>query len=450
MNYHSLYRYIQWHIVRDLKTNILQRWNQDKIINFLVKIFSFLKFETYNTETYFNFNVNSALAGEPVYCSSLSCRLQRADNLSRFSALYADKIVLQFPLNKYFGIHRDITNIDRVNLYNDIIVLLKYKPLALEGIIEFHLNSLCLCDDCLKKHIKDKEAFDEKLQLVAEIMYEELILSLECYVSIIKNTSTLSFELIGLEKYGYHSISYIRMYNDNSERYNYSLSLLNNKEKVKLSKADIKKIELHKYILSSSFDDIVFNNYISSENSLSYLTDKDVDIDIINLLHPKSQLDQSNNLFNSLTHYLTILPDVSVSKIVDLRKKEGEAFAVYRDNINKILKENPNLSNKEYQELNRDIILPNINKINRNIRNNKKLLVDTLTADLLFWGSTISIGIFSNLLPLNLAAIAGAMGGISTIKNLGENILKLGQTEHIARENDYYFLWKLNQKANNT
>lgn len=60
-------------------------------------------------------------------------------DLLRFSALYADKMLLPSPIDKYVESIENGKRVNRMDLAGDVIIILMLKPLVLSGIIGFFL-----------------------------------------------------------------------------------------------------------------------------------------------------------------------------------------------------------------------------------------------------------------------------------------------------------------------
>jgi hypothetical protein len=76
--------------------------------------------------------------------------------LAEFSVLYADKVLLQDPIDRAFNEHDGSVDIDELAFA--IYIVLRLKPLVLAGIVGFVCNPLPLCSKCLAKVRANEEA----------------------------------------------------------------------------------------------------------------------------------------------------------------------------------------------------------------------------------------------------------------------------------------------------
>src|SRR5690606_13222480 len=78
-------------------------------------------------------------------------------------------------------------------------------------------------------------------------------------------------------------------------------------------------------VSSAVIDDIIMQNIWVNKDNLTYLTNRTIDIDIINHLHIPSDVQTSDSMLEGLSHTLPIVEDVPLDKLIELRIKDGEA-----------------------------------------------------------------------------------------------------------------------------
>jgi len=442
MTCEGLFKYLNWHVKRNLADNIQSKWNEAELRKFVEKLDQLIRSTSIRDKSYFTFHANTTLTGEPEPCSNIECRIRNADKMSRFSALYADKVLYQSPFDKHL-----ISNmpINRYFLLGDIFVLLYNKPLVTSGIIEYISDHMTVCYDCREALIKKEKDFYEKFKSVRYILNNECLNNIKCNLHISQDKTIISID--GAGKYDHHKNISIGV-----EKLPPIIEKLRNhhtNQIVPLSKAEIKELDIPNLLLSRTYEDLSLHKILCSKYGFSYITDSNIDIQAINLMQTDDILEVSNNLFNSLSHTIPYLTEASIENIVTLRMKEAESFNVYRDNLNKILSGKTILSENECKDIQRDIIQPSINSIKFDINKNKKLLLGSIKKDVAFWTTTLSIGLFGGFIEPNTTALLGALGGLKTIKESLDCILDygIGNGDSIARNNEFYFLWRLtNQK----
>jgi hypothetical protein len=85
-------------------------------------------------------------------------------------------------------------------------------------------------------------------------------------------------------------------------------------------------------------------NYYAAKWGTNYLTQREIDLDIINRCESKPRLIARPLPPTLLSHALPVVDDVEITKILQLRKAESAAFDVYRDALTRALKQNKNLT----------------------------------------------------------------------------------------------------------
>ena len=95
----------------------------------------------------YSFIANSQLSGDVSSCAGLSCRMDNVEQIARNAALYADRVFIQNPFDKYLGT-KDFKEFDRENIVNDLLILKYLKPLIDENIVSFSSSGYHFCPDC--------------------------------------------------------------------------------------------------------------------------------------------------------------------------------------------------------------------------------------------------------------------------------------------------------------
>lgn len=100
-------------------------------------------------------------------CTDLQCRLERIDDLARFSLIYSDKVYI----NNYFCDYKHNSNAELISLremlYDDLYILKTIKPLIDKGYISVLTAPGNICPNCLSlnnfdKHIENRINSEKK------------------------------------------------------------------------------------------------------------------------------------------------------------------------------------------------------------------------------------------------------------------------------------------------
>lgn len=382
----------------------------------------------------FEFRPNSTLTGGAYPCNDLYCRMKKLEELMRFSSLYADNVLIVSPIDKYMKLLEGGVEIDRYELAVDIIILLELKPLAKNNVIIFQSEYICLCPNCSEKYYRKKELFKRKIDSGFNKQLKECSTKIKC--KLLKKDN-VEIHISNAEEYGYSHETVLSFKNYIPDKILNKLSTLESNE-VTLNPDDILLLDIPYYLLNKSYEDVFVKCFYDNNLNISYLTDRQADFSLLDAVNGQIE----NNL-HLLDHSLSIVPDVSISKIIELRMKEGESFKVYRDKLNKELKILNNPNESEIKDIQNDIVQPEINKMNLALKNNKKILGKQFKSDLVFWGSTISIGMLCGNMNKDMSSVLGAVGGASTLYNLYNEYREVNSDSNIRNE-PFYFLWKLN------
>lgn len=434
----DLYEYLEYELEMTSPESVLKKISSleyEGLDNLIVSLFQKIPVEkSKNKGSVFEFRPNSTLSGGKYPCSDLYCRLNRLEELMRFSSLYADKVYIVSPIDKYMELLENGLEIDAYELAVDIIILLELKPLVINNIFKFQSEYICLCSNCSSKFHRKKEMLKKDMDDCFKSLVIECSTKIECKLSIKED---IELYIFNAEEYGYNHKTVMSFKYYIPDNILGKLGTLKSDE-VSLNPDDILALDIPNFLLNKAYEDVFGKFIYDNDSKISYLTDREVDYTLLSYANGQTE----NNL-HLLDHSLSIIPDVSISNIVELRMKEGESFKVYRDKLNKELRKLNNPSKNEIKDLQLDIIQPEINKMNLALKNNKKIFGEQFKRDLVLWGSTISLGMLSGKVTKDMSSIIGAIGGISTLNNLYSTYKEVNSDSDIRNE-PFYFLWKLN------
>lgn len=386
----------------------------------------------------FTFTASSSMSGGPFPCAGLDCRLSKLNSLARFAAFYADHVYVPNPFERYL-LYERLTASRREEIIGDIIGLWHARPLFEAGIFSTRNSIRTLCDSHLKEQLAIEKVVSEKLDHTLPILYKTYVPQVK--VEICRENEEIFLRITGSQELIEHEV----------------LDIVGRMPQIfidKLGKASSRKLsdrEVERYgclapIFLPIAQDVFQQNLHSCQ--ANYLTGRKVEFDLAtSLVNSRSIAKANSTLVHGFSHALPNLLDVEVKNLVDLRKKEGEAFNVYRDKLRSALKESDKLSISEIQELVDDEIRPEIHKIEQTIKNSRRLLVGSLTKDLFVSSGFVTIGLFSGILSQQAGEIIAALGGISFAGSIVDKLTKLFSLHQEVQNNPYYFLWQANKQS---
>lgn len=391
----------------------------------------------------FSFIANSSLSGGSHPCSSPPCRIKKLQELVSFSSLYADEVYIQNPFEEILiGGPESINDTSRRELINGINNYFYLKPLIVKGIIKYAQNMVSLCshhNEKLAKPLSDK--IRKKEEKLYNLLEEHLVE--RCAISFDKTDGEIPFlKIEGPKELIDHGVQYLHFYGSLPEYFD---RLVNKKLPYIFSKAEILSEGLLSLIISPILKDLSNQEWHSAFYGTSYLCDNPAQMRFASKLNSKAFAASSSAFNKGMSHSLPSVYSKDVAHLVKLREHEGEAFSVYRNKIHSLLRSTNQWTEAEVSDVFRDKILPEINSIDKKVKDWKVKSRESLKEKLIFGSGAVSIGLYAGMLPPEIGKIVAAVGGGSAIVGAVMDYNKTLKEKIEARGNDFYFLWQANQ-----
>jgi hypothetical protein len=379
----------------------------------------------------FSFISNTPLRGGPRPCIDLKCRLRRVDRLLTFSVLYADHVLIPDPLwdvEEYAD-----TSWMRYNLLADLTIIDSIRPLLDANLIGIAPPDFPLC----AHHANEQTRWSKKLRknlrkadsaLVSKYLTDTHIRPLDKEFLIVSRPDAL------VE----HGEIVIR---------DLSRSL---RKKLKTrpdyipTEREVKPI-LRNIFINNALDDILLHNIYSKLCGYRPLTDREVDFIVLDSINQVRQDDTLQGVIKALEHSVPVVSGIDIRKLLKLRKEESAAFEVYRDSVEKVLREVPRSSPESICEAFDDIVRPQLHQIDAAVATARKLVKRSLRESVIFGTGLVTVGSFSGIFPPDAASLLAWLGGAKYLTDLLVNANKLVSEPSEARKNDFYFLWRVHQ-----
>ena len=421
--------------------------SDEKLFEFVETLALSAKYHFHNHDILndsFSFVANSSLSGGSHPCSAFECRISKLNQLISFSALYSDNVFIQNPFEKiYLREKQEVREVDRWNILFGIQSYLYLKPLIEKGLIKYAISSFNFCESHHESLAKPlAQEIVNKEEKLFEILEKHLIE--KCTVTFDFNDEDKSkpfFKIEGPESIIEHGITYLHVYTPMPSSYQL---FLNKKTPYILAAEEIKLSRILDQVIGPIIDDLSAQEWHSKLNGTSYLCDNPSQIKLASKLNSGSYAADSAAFEKGLKHYLPTIYSSDALAILDLRNKENEAFAVYRDKLRKMFNESKQWNEKEVSSIFRDQLLPEINLINKKVKDWKSNVRESVSQKVLFGTATASFGLYSGVLPTNIGEIVAALGGASAIAGSLMEYNKTLKVKQEARKNDFYFLWQAN------
>lgn len=390
----------------------------------------------------FSFIANSSLSGGRYPCSNIDCRLDKLDNLVSFASLYADIIYIRNPFEYLYHSWEDfsieyIKDEVRIGIYQYFYL----KPYFQVGIIRYSCSYISLCHEhheTLAKPLYDKIL--KKENELYELFKNHLLLNCVTSFDILDNGQAF-IEIIDSTGVIEHGRSYY--YLPKKPKSKLIKKLIKSNHKHIFSKSEIEQDDLYSMFISPLISDLLDQEWTS------YFYDSSLLFDNKQRYNPSAQLNNDTSAINtdifneSITHYLPTIHSRDPLEIIQVRKEEDESFKVYRDKLHKLLMEAPKYKDGDFSEVFRDIILPEINLINKKVKDFQIKKRTTIRDKLVFGSGAVAFGLYSGMLPSNMGSVLAAIGGGAAIVSTMIDYTSSFRSKEEARSNDYYFLWEL-------
>lgn len=422
---------------------IISRSTIDRAIDILAECF-FATNRKENSEpqgTLFNFSPTPAMAGGVYPCAEAKCRLEAAYQLALFGTLYGDKLILPNFFDYYYHMMQSGDFPTRSayqqrqfkqRLANDIAVIFQYRPLIEAGIAEVNRTIRVVCRDCNKKHLASSKSYQDKIADLYKKIRPQLknkmkfTLTSQDYISVQDELGYLGAQT-GIETTG----TLHKHLNKNYRKLPYDF---NSKE--------VDDFGLIDFLADEAINDILEHNYYQDLSGVTYLTDRKLDIELIEGAARQEKI-VSPVRPTDFYHSLPFLQDILVEDLVELRSRHNDSFNAYRDALTKAIREGEAVPS----EIIAQILQPALNEIQNIITNNmrfykaragRKIALNTAVATTGFVASTMF-----NLPAANIPGLASATFSTSSIIS---DLADARSVPKDAMNNQFYFLWEMQKR----
>lgn len=390
-------------------------------------------------------------------CMGWECRLRRIDDLARFSVLYSDCVYVpnyfadyeHLPTKGYDKFHF------RYYFAGDLKIMLRLKLLLMAGIVQFIYPGFHMCSSCFQKLTPTFKQLDSNLEKHVGALARSYVKQTSATLrSRLPRGHVYDIEIQCPEEIWEHGKVVLiseELPPPLKAKVKSTLDTILAKG-VELSKDEIAKAGIVKRLLYVIARDI-WLQYVKTRMAglnLKYLTNRDIDISFLEAVTKDEDFKKYNDVLRShLMYELPILQGVPLDSLLDIREKEHDAFLVYRDGINEVVRtyisQRKAFSPLDAKEVYRDVVQPKLNQLNASVNSIKRARWKKATRDIIIAGSMLTVGLCSNVLAPGWATVVFSLGGLQALKSV-QSIMEARQTPEEIRNDNFYFLWKLTGK----
>ena len=379
----------------------------------------------------FSFLASTSLSGAGDPCFHLDCRLDRALALGRFAALYAETVLIRDPFERV--LHDDDSRKLRLDFANTLFVLRLLRPAIQAGIVAFAPTDFPFCEDDQRVFRQVELEVRNRVLAACKLLLDDVVQNLDVRVCGSAESSYLSID--GIEKYVPHA-SIDLVPTGSTQLWVPGLVPTN---------AQVRDA-VQTWILDPSVIDLQYQHIINWLYNARYLTDRPIDTDLLCLLDERPRAAHRPHLGARMSHALPFVDGLDAETLLKLRKEEGEAFRAYRDRVRSLV-EDTTLSQREFQESFRDLVEPELNKIDHSVAAVKKMVKASIREKLVFGTGMVTIGLAAGAVTPEVGAVISALGGAKFGSDLLTSLNALLREPEVACRNDFYFLWKARNHA---
>jgi len=203
---------------------------------------------------------------------------------------------------------------------------------------------------------------------------------------------------------------------------------------------------VRRLIVDPIVSDLMSQQFMARVWRTRYLSSRRRDLELLNKINAGRERVVSDSLVRALEHALPVVFGLKPESMIKLREKEGEAFQVYRDALDKVLK-GAGKSEAEIREAFNDVVRPEINKLEAAVVSSRKIARSAIGEKIIFGSGLMAVGLLANVIPTGFGAAASWLGGAAFANELLREASKLIREPPEVRQSDFYFLWKLQQRA---
>lgn len=410
----------------------LEELSEDELVTFLEGLNDCVPFDEFDNDSVFNFSTDSILEGGPFPCKMFSCRERNVQQLAKFASLYADKVLIRFPVEQMLE-RASASYVSTEELAYALHITMRLESVVRAGYIGFTSDYIPLCDECLNKQLKAESRINDQLDDMWNAVVDEFCAETTCTLQKAPD-GCLYVAINGMNAFGSdHEIDI-----DFVEIPHQYLDIYSLRGPSELSKEEILAGNLD-VLLAPMFDDVfrALTNPVLRKGS--YITRQTAQLNILNTILSNSEIVMGpQSLFEQIAVNVPFAPDASIRSIVEFRQANTESFELFRDAMNQGIKLYGSDRNA-WKLLDKEVVKPEIHKLENSLKTSKRKLLTHSGIECAVGVTSLALTHFGVISLQDALAIMG-VGGASSFIHSGIDYFN---NEDI-KGNPMYFLWKLN------
>lgn len=267
---------------------------------------------------------SSTLSGGTFPCASPRCRIGAANELGRYAALYADRVYIQNPFNRYHSAFGDDSEGLRSDFTHDVAVIQHLLPLIEAGCVVPVSLSLEHCMHRLPKGTYGAQASKHTAAALRQIE-SDIVDSLKC--ELVWDDNEVTLQISGdAETLAHSAILYKRFRVPRVYRSREMKARLRAGEALQLP-AKSARAEVRRKVLRRHWQEVNYQIAAAQALGTSFVTDRRLHLRILSAVNSEMSVDSRNLIAERyLTALVPFVADVPIADLVLLRKREHDAF----------------------------------------------------------------------------------------------------------------------------
>jgi len=388
----------------------------------------------------FNFIASASFRGDSG-CSSWQCHTRKSQILARYAACFCDRIIV--PLSVTTN-HPNATQRDeRYALARGLLAVVEMRPVIDAGIIVPAASVFHYCPLCFPAKIPQVDRILEVRKLLMETLPEKFWMTYQEEA----HGSAGRLTVHGPEDFLEHGrMSYLVR-----NTVSWLPRMPRGSRSVRLNDEQKKRSKKVEQLVTQIAIDVSAQQVYSTLFNATYLTNTAGEAQFLKLLHEEDHLAaRTATLSAQLTHSIPLFTDLSLERVMKIRREDYAAFESYRLALGKIVKENirddKELTAAEARDLYSDFLQPEIMNLEQQAKNERKSAIKDSALNVGITAGVVALGAYSGFLPTQLTALCAAVGGVKLVTDLAKTVAAIQKNPAKVRNSNLYFLLRLRQE----
>jgi hypothetical protein len=396
----------------------------------------------------FSHSASTHLAGGSDECARIACRIGRVNTLARFAVMYSDSVFIPSFFSDYADL-RSAAHLEEAKkqLYEDLLVVQEIRTLVERGLVEFFAPETDVCFSCQAEEFLGPDAGNRFSRA-----YKNLQLGFlqDISASVVEWCDGYLITCRGHAPYFDHANC--RAYHDLPKPLSRRPAIqrrIARGNMTPISKTLIKELGLHTHYAHQVASNAMHGLATSRLLNTAFLTANDLHVIFLDSLYADVDVTHRNNIIAAkyLTSIVPFLEDVAVKDLVKLRRREAEAFILYRkalnDAIGSFVSNSGAFTEKDAKSLYADVIQPCLSNLEIKTSQAKRDLIAKPLRSVTGVVGAISFGLLTGLLPQDTSQIAAALGLLKVGADVVKQVMALDDADRSIKNEHFYFLWKV-------